>query len=254
MPVLAVVERLHPAVRCQREERSVAGVEPTIITKVFAVVMLVGLPVLSARSGLKDEHLEQIDTARISLYASATLTLAILTAGVFGMAAWQGIPAADLGWNVAEPGPALGWALGMTAAGLGVVWGLTALGRRLGLQESPLALALMPRTAAESTGFLLLAAAAAIGEEYIYRGYLYHVLAAWLGGPWPAVTITALSFGVSHGYQRAIGMARATALGVLLAIPVVVTGSLFAAIAAHFWINAALGLGGWKKLFPQEAE
>jgi len=34
---------------------------------------------------------------------------------------------------------------------------------------------------------------------------------------------------------------------------VVLTGSLFAAVAAHFWINAALGLGGWKKLYPQAA-
>ena len=228
--------------------------EPTIITQVFAAVILVGLPVLSARTGLKDEHMEQIETARVSLYASAALTLGILAAGVLGMAAWQGIPAADVGWKVTEPGPAFGWALGMTAAGLGIVWVLTGVGRRLGLAESPLALALMPRTAAERNGFLLLAAAAAIGEEYIYRGYLYHVFAVLLGGPWPAVVLTALSFGVSHGYQRAIGMARATALGVLLAIPVVATGSLFAAIAAHFWINAALGMGGWKKLYPEEAE
>lgn len=228
--------------------------ELTIITQVFAGVMLLGLPVLSARTGLKDEHLEQIETARVSLYASAALTLGILAAGVVGVAFWQGLPAADLGWKVTEPGPAFAWALGVTAAGLAIVWALTALGARLGLEESPLALALMPRTAAERNGFLLLASAAAVGEEFIYRGYLYHVLAAWFGGPWPAVAITAVSFGVSHGYQKSIGMARATALGVLLAIPVVVTGSLFAAIAAHFWINAALGLGGWKKLYPQEAE
>ena len=91
-------------------------------------------------------------------------------------------------------------------------------------------------------------------EEYIYRGYLYHVLAAWFGDPWLAVAATSLSFGVSHGYQRTIGMVRATALGVLLAVPVVVTGSLFAAIAAHFWINAALGLGGWKALYPETSD
>lgn len=227
--------------------------EPTIITRVFAAVLVVGLPVLAFRTGLKDEHLPQIEAARISLYASAALTLGILSAGVLAMAAWQGVPAADLGWKVTEPGPAFGWAVGITVGGLAIVWVVTVLGRNFGLEESPLALALMPRTGQERNGFLLLSGAAAIGEEYIYRGYLLHVLAAWMGDPWLAVVVTSISFGVSHGYQRSIGVIRATALGVLLAVPVVLTGSLFAAVAAHFWINAALGLGGWKKLYPQAA-
>ena len=46
---------------------------------------------------------------------------------------------------------------------------------------------------------------------------------------------------------------RATLLGFLLAVPVVVTGSLFPAIVAHFWINAAIGVGGWKLLYPEAA-
>lgn len=227
--------------------------DPSVITRVFAAVLVAGLPVLAFRTGLKDEHLPQIEAARVSLYASAALTLGILAAGVLAMAAWQGIPAVDLGWKVTDPGPAFGWAIGITVAGLGIVWVITRIGRRVGLEESPLALALMPRTGQERNGFLLLAGAAALGEEYIYRGYLLHVLAAWIGDPWLAVVVTSLSFGVSHGYQRAIGIVRATALGVLLAVPVVLTGSLFAAVAAHFWINAALGLGGWKTLYPQAA-
>jgi hypothetical protein len=48
---------------------------------------------------------------------------------------------------------------------------------------------------------------------------------------------------------------RAAGLGMLLAVPVLITGSLFPAIVAHFWINAVLGLGGWRWLLddPDEA-
>ena len=69
---------------------------------------------------------------------------------------------------------------------------------------------------------------------------------------WPAVALVSVSFGISHGYQRLIGVLRATLLGALLALPVVWTGSLFPAIVAHFWINAAIGVGGWRYLYPEE--
>ncbi len=108
----------------------------------------------------------------------------------------------------------------------------------------------MPRNGREIAGFLLLAAVAAIGEEYLFRGYAQGVLTEAFGSPWPAVALTSVSFGISHGYQKLIGIVRATLLGFLLAIPVVRTGSLFPAIVAHFWINAAVGIGGWKLLYP----
>jgi membrane protease YdiL (CAAX protease family) len=72
-----------------------------------------------------------------------------------------------------------------------------------------------------------------------------------LGSPWPAMGLASVSFGISHGYQRLIGIVRATLLGTLLALPVVFTGSLFPAIVAHFWINAVIGIGGWKLLYPE---
>ncbi len=44
------------------------------------------------------------------------------------------------------------------------------------------------------------------------------------------------------------GVLRAGVLGMLLAVPTIWTGSLFPAIVGHFWINAAVGLGGWRFL------
>jgi hypothetical protein len=51
-----------------------------------------------------------------------------------------------------------------------------------------------------------------------------------------------------------MGILRATALGAFLAVAVVQTESLFPAIVAHFWINAAVGLGLWRWLFPDAEE
>jgi len=157
------------------------------------------------------------------------------------------------GWRVGDPIPAFAWAAAIAVAGLGVIVLVVRVGERLGMSESGISLALMPRNGREVRGFLLLAAVAAVGEEYLFRGFAQGVLAEGLGSAWPAVALTSLSFGVSHGYQKLIGIVRATLLGFLLAVPVVVTGSLFPAIVAHFWINAAIGIGGWKLLYPEAA-
>ena len=77
-------------------------------------------------------------------------------------------------------------------------------------------------------------------EEYVYRGFALQVLIDWTGQPWGAATLTSVSFGLAHGYQRVNGILRSAGLGMILAAPILWTGSLFPAILAHFWINAAM--------------
>ena len=222
------------------------------ITIGYAVALLVGLPLLAFRSGLREEHLEAVSSARSAVYLSAAVSVLILAAVTFGISAWQAIPPAEVGWKVDAAGPAFIWAAGVAAAGLAVVWLVVRFGQAVGLPESRISFMLMPRTGAERRAFLLVAAVAAVGEEYLYRGFMYHVFVDVLGGPWAAAIVTSVSFGVAHGYQKAIGMTRAALLGVLLVAPVAFTGSLFPSIVAHFWINVAIGLVGWKLLFPGE--
>ena len=107
----------------------------------------------------------------------------------------------------------------------------------------------MPRSSREVRAFLVMVGIAAVGEEYLFRGFAWQVLSGPLGA-WPAALLTSVSFGLSHGYQRTIGVVRASVLGLLLTLPVMWTGSLFPAIVAHFWINAAIGVGGWRILYP----
>ena len=216
-----------------------------------AVLLLVGIPVLTIRGGLSDEQLEDVRDARSSVYVSASLSLIFLAGVFFLIALWRDLPPELVGWQVGAVAPAFGWAAATAIAGLIVVWLVVRIGARIGLPESGMALALMPRTGREISGFLLLSAAAAVCEEYLFRGFAQGVIGQALGSPWPAVGLVSVSFGISHGYQRLIGIIRATLLGALLALPVVWTGSLFPAIVAHFWINAVIGIGGWKFLYPE---
>ena len=218
------------------------------ITLGFALALVMGLPVLATRGGVPEDQVEQIAQARTAVYASAALSLMFLSAVAYAVALWQDVPADRLGWRVGAAGPAFAWAAGVTVAGLVLAWALVRLGRRLGFEESPLTFALMPRTGREIRAFVAMIGIAAVGEEYLFRGFAWQVLSDPLG-PWPAALLTSVSFGLSHGYQRALGVVRASVLGLLLTLPVMWTGSLFPAIVAHFWINAAIGVGAWRILY-----
>lgn len=224
---------------------------PTPIALGFALLLLLGLPLIASRQKLGDEELKEIAASRPAVYLSAALSLSIIALATLGISLWQGITPATLGWRVDDPVMALVLAIGTTAVGLGLVWVIGRVGSAVGLHESPVGRTLLPQGGLERRWFVLIAALAAVCEEFIYRGFLLHTLTAWTGSPWLAAAITALSFGLAHGYQRLIGIARAGLLGYLLAVPVIFTGSLFAAIVAHFWINSAIGLGGWRWLMPE---
>lgn len=226
--------------------------EPNAILSIYAGLVLAGLPLIAwndARRGVLDE--QQLEFRR-AIYGSVALSLMLIAGLTLGVAAWQDVDAASLGWRVPDATQAFAWGIGFTAAGLAVAWLVTHGARAVGLTEGPLARLLMPRTAAEKRGFLVLSGVAALCEEYVFRGFLLSIATAWLGSPWLGAVLVSLSFGLSHGYQRLAGVIRAGTLGFTLAVPVILTGSLFPAVVSHFWINAAIGLGGWRFLFPTE--
>lgn len=228
------------------------GIGP--IVSGYALLLLLGLPVLAALDARRELELEQAARHRRALYASVAVSLIFVAGLTFGVAIWQGVPAAELGWRVDDAPRAFLLGAAITVGGLAAAWLVTAAAHAGGLRESPVARALMPRGTGEKRAFLLLAGVAALCEEYVFRGFLLFVLADWSGSPWLAATVVSVSFGLAHGYQRVAGVLRAGTLGMVLAVPVVSTGSLFPAILAHFWINAAIGLGGWRWLIPVEDE
>ncbi len=230
----------------------ISETNPTLVATAFALLLLVGLPVLAAWDARRGVDLEAAAEHRRALYVSVALSLTVMTSLTLAIMAWQDIDAQTLGWTVPDPVGALLWGAGATVAGLAVIWIMTKLAKVAGLEESPLAMILMPRTSGEKGGFLLLSGVAAIGEELVFRGYLLWALSTWTASPWFAASVVSLSFGLAHGYQKLSGIVRAGTMGMLLAVPTVLTGSLFPAIVAHFWINAAIGLGGWKYLLEED--
>ena len=227
------------------------------ILRGVALLLLIGLPALAARDAgreVDESQFEQAGRFRRAIYVSIAVSLLLIAGFALVIARWQGVAGEALGWTVGPISVALAWAAGTTVVGLGAAWLISVLGGKLGLEESRLAYLLMPRDAGEKRAFVLLAGVGAVCEEYVYRGFSLHILADWFGFPWIAAGVTAVSFGLSHGYQRLAGILRAAVLGVILAVPVVQTGSLFPAIVAHFWINAAIGLGGWRLMIPEELQ
>lgn len=221
---------------------------PTPIVAAYALLLLIGMPLLAALDARRGADLAAAAKHRRLLYVSVGASLVVLGLVTLGVAVWQNVPAAALGWRVDAPPPALLQGLGVAAVGLLSAWLITAAARLAGLRETAAVLLLMPRNASEKRAFLALSGIAAVCEEYAYRGFGLWAVSAWTGNPWLGVALVSVSFGLGHGYQKLAGVVRATALGVVLAAPVIWTGSLFPSIVGHFWINAAIGLGGWRYL------
>ena len=98
----------------------------------------------------------------------------------------------------------------------------------------------------------LVSPTAALCEEFLYRGYLYAFFTERLeSSPW-AWFLSSVAFGLAHSYQGPGGVLRAGLLGALLAYPVVIYGSIYPAMVAHFIVDvvalAWMGPRFWK--FP----
>lgn len=86
---------------------------------------------------------------------------------------------------------------------------------------------------------------AAVGEELIFRGYVFDACATGLGAR-GAVAATSLAFALAHLFNPDPTVASVTAVacaGIFLAIVRLTTGSLVAASAAHLGINYAQAVG-----------
>jgi len=106
-------------------------------------------------------------------------------------------------------------------------------------EESDLVQLLMPGTAAEKAwAVALVAPTAALTEEFLYRGYLFAIIAGALHSTKWAWVLSSIAFGLAHIYQRPNGMVRAGLLGALLAWPLMRTGSLYPSMVAHFLVDA----------------
>lgn len=142
---------------------------------------------------------------------------------------------------LAFPRHGLLWILGCVAAHQLISLTAMALRRLRGLPIEAGTARLLPRSAAELVRFAPLALMAGLYEEFMYRGFAPDHLAAWGVPLWLAVAIATLSFGLSHGYKSLVGMLRASLIGLVLAVPVLATGTLLPSIIAHAVMDLIAG-------------
>lgn len=101
--------------------------------------------------------------------------------------------------------------------------------------------ALLPRNWAETAHTLVMSLNAGFSEELYFRLLLPLLLAILIGHAIPAFVLAALLFGLAHIYQGTTGVIASTALGLVMVLIYLLTGTIWAAVAAHAFMDL-LGL------------
>lgn len=183
--------------------------------------------------------LQRLD--RIPVYVGSALT--ILLIGALALVVGIAGPGADaIGFVGLAVGPFVAWTLGAAAAGVLITLLFRPLDRALAGGPPRVLRDLIPETPLEKGVFAGLSLAAGWGEEAAYRGYVPAVLATLLTGVWLPMAVAAAAFGFLHAYQGPVGVVRTACMGMVMAVPVVVTGSLLPAMAAHALFDVLAGL------------
>jgi len=212
----------------------------SVWSALFALFLVAAVPVLSMRSG---EAADRAGLSRSALYANAAASLWVLAAIGFLVVKLDGDTLRDVYLTTGAPpltaAAFAGWVAGLTLAGLAVFVLSNRVPPLFGLSTADARLErFMPRGRAEAMWVgLVLSPSAGICEEFLYRGFLVSRLDGLLESlPW-AVLVSSILFGFAHAYQGWIGAVRAGLIGLVLALPLLSTGSLLASMAAHALID-----------------
>jgi hypothetical protein len=87
-----------------------------------------------------------------------------------------------------------------------------------------------------------------VGEELMFRGYAFQLLAGSFG-PWPVIPAFGVLFGAAHLWNTEVssmGIANTALWGILLGFAMWRSGALWLPIGLHFGWNLALPLAGTK--------
>ena len=205
---------------------------------IFAAFLLGTLPLLSMAQ-LPLLHEGQVE--RLSAYTGSIAMLGVLTIVALILSyLGPGLEAVGLGaasWDAV--GQATLWGGGGVLV-LAVVFHLVE--RQFGIQESPVVLALIPRTSQERRLFLVLSGAAGLGEEIVFRGYLITVLTAVFSDVWTAALVSSMAFAILHAYQGPLGLVRSGLLGFLFAFVFIETGTVWPLVVLHAGVDVISGL------------
>ncbi|HEX6307307.1 MAG TPA: CPBP family intramembrane glutamic endopeptidase [Longimicrobiales bacterium] len=204
--------------------------------RAWSVVLLVVVPAAMIVQGRALREMKTL--ARAQAYISSIISLWVLGIATYGVALVSGYGLDELGLVLPGAGRALLLALLLTLGAVAVLF----LFHFAGMREAPIMHELVPATPRERGLFVAVSISAGVCEEVIYRGFLIHVLYGATGSILVALLLSSGAFGVSHAYQQPAGALRATLLGIILAVPLLLDGSILPAILAHAGVDILSGL------------
>ena len=226
----------------------------TILDHLFGALLVIGVPVYAAVfSGprIRRKAADGPPAVRIRMYW--------LNVGV----QWALVAAAGLIWLQAPRavselglGTALGWRFwvgALVAAAIAAALTIqylvimrTGAGRERIFEELRRCAPFMPQSRREMRHFSVVCITAGICEEILFRGYLIwymtQLTGETAGGLTLAVVLAAVVFGLGHVYQGPKGVLRVTGLALILGGLYVLSGSLWALMVMHAFIDLAGGL------------
>jgi uncharacterized protein len=203
--------------------------------RLWTSLLLAGLPALMLLQAQQLRNLEVLP--RQAAYISSIISLWLLAGLTLIVSRTAGFPFSALGFAATPLPSLLLWSGAITAAGVGVILIFHAAGFR----DAELVRQLIPVTATDRALFLGVSITAGTCEELVFRGFLLHVLLLATGSLPLALLLSSGVFGVVHAYQQPLGALRAAILGAILALPLLLTGSIYPAMLAHTLIDVLSG-------------
>lgn len=185
--------------------------------------------------------------ARLRVYRRIVVHEVLVAGAVIAIWLLAGRGIAGLGLRWVGPGGAvwwLGWVLALGASAYLVIQMIVVTRTGKGLEEvaekaSGLAV-FLPHTGRELRMFRVLSLAAGIFEEIVFRGYAMAYLAP-LGGAVGAVIGSSIVFGLAHRYQGWAGVGKTGAVGVVMGVLYLATGTLWAPMLLHAVLDVTSG-------------
>jgi uncharacterized protein len=200
-------------------------------------ILLVVLPVLSLAQ--RQEVEAQIrEFPRSSIYRSSAIALWLLAATTILIAFASGFTPRMSGLVLPQPLPLLTWTFFLLALCVAVPVASTLLR----IRETDTVDWILPRTGGEKLEFVALSATAGVAEEVVFRAFLIPALLMLTGSTATAVIVSSLAFGSVHAYQGVVGILRTALIGALLALPLLVSGSIVPSMIAHALANIVVGV------------
>ena len=209
---------------------------------VVLAIPLLAIPLLSLRLRRRFAGLDAARIPRLGIYGRSVISQWLLVACIAMLWWTRGRTPSALGLDI--PLTMRGEAGLVVAAGLAVAvlayWTyalakLDTAGRQrflAWLERSKMA----PRSGAEALAFVPVAITAGIGEELLYRGFIFWFLVPALGLP-ATVVASAAVFGLAHSYQGWRGILSTAGTGLFLGLFYAVSGTLWWIMGLHAVID-----------------